>query len=114
MAVTSLVDGKEKFEIQAYEKPKHMDRNTHIPFSGSPKKHPLEKDKIILIADPFTTNTFYYEFRIEDIGFAEELASMTNLEGDAIPMARIWVKKRSVAVRCTPFIVDTIPIKGGE
>lgn len=33
---------------------------------------------------------------------------MTNIEGDAIPMARIWVKRQSVAVRCTPFIVDTI------
>ncbi|MBU0971531.1 MAG: inorganic pyrophosphatase Ppa [Proteobacteria bacterium] len=108
MTITHLLEGKGKFEIQAYARPKNMDRDTHIPFSGAPRKHPLEKNKIILIVDPFTTNTFYYEFNIEDIGFAEELANLTNIDGDAIPMARIWVKKQSVGVRCTPFIVDTI------
>ncbi len=109
MTLTHIVDVKEKFEIQAYAKPnKKIDRHTHIPFSGSPRKHPVEKEKILLIADPFTTNTFYYEFKIADIGFAEELSNMTNIDGDAVPMARIWVKKKSVAVRCTPFIVDAI------
>jgi len=109
MTLTQIVDGKEKFEIQAYAKPNNnIDRHTHIPFSGSPRKHPVENDKILLIADPFTANTFYYEFKIADIGFAEELSNMTNIEGDAIPMARIWVKKQSVGVRCTPFIVDDI------
>ncbi len=109
MTRTHIVDVKEKFEIQAYAKPnKNIDRHTHIPFSGSPRKHPVEKEKILLIADPFTTNTFYYEFKIADIGFAEELSNMTNIDGDAVPMARIWVKKKSVGVRCTPFIVDAI------
>jgi len=114
MPLTHIVDVKEKFEIQTYAKPKNLDRHTHIPFSGSPRKHPIEKEKILLIADPFTTSTFYYEFKIEDIGFAEELSNMTNIDGDAVPMARIWVKKQSVAVRCTPFIVDDISITGCE
>lgn len=108
MTLTHLLEVKEKFKIQTYSKPKHLDRLNHIPFSGSPRKHPTEKGRIILIADPFTANTFYYEFRIEDIAFAEELPSITNIDGDSITMARIWVKKQSVAIRCTPFIVDTI------
>ncbi|MCP3942073.1 MAG: inorganic pyrophosphatase Ppa [Desulfobacteraceae bacterium] len=108
MTLTHIVDVKEKFELQAYAKPQDVDRHTHIPFSGSPRKHPIEQDRILLIADPFTTNTFYYEFKIADIGFAEELSNMTNIDGDAIPMARIWVRKQSVGVRCTPFIVDAI------
>ncbi|MBT3388548.1 MAG: inorganic pyrophosphatase Ppa, partial [Desulfobacula sp.] len=49
-----------------------------------------------------------YEFRGEDITCAEELASITNINGESIPMVRIWVKKQSIAVQCTPFIVDTI------
>ena len=108
MPLTHIVDVKEKFEIQTYAKPKNLDRHTHIPFSGSPRKHPMEKAKILLIADPFTTSTFYYEFKVADIEFAEELPNMTNIDGDAVRIARIWVKKRSVAVRCTPFIVDAI------
>ncbi|SMC97552.1 inorganic pyrophosphatase [Desulfocicer vacuolatum DSM 3385] len=108
MAIANLVELKEKFEIQTYQKPQNVDKHNHIPFSGSPKKHPTNKSKVILIADPFTPNTFYYEFNIQDIAFAEELASITNLEGESMSMARIWVKKQSVGVRCTPFIVDVI------
>mgnify|MGYP001071998009 CR=1 FL=1 len=111
MPLTHIADLEEKFEVQTYSKPKNLDRDTHIPFSGSPRKHPMEKGKLLLIADPFTTSTFYYEFKIEDIGFAEELPNLTNIDGDAVPMARIWVKKQSVGVRSTPFIVDTIALK---
>jgi len=108
MAIVNLVELKEKFEIQTYQRPQSVDKHNHIPFSGSPKKHPHKKEKVILIADPFTSNTFYYEFNIKDVAFAEELASITNIDGESIPMARIWVKKQSVAVRCTPFVVDAI------
>lgn len=108
MATVNLLELKEKFEIQTYQKPRTMDKHTHIPFSGSPKKHPHRRDRVILVADPFTSNTFYYEFNIADIAFAEELSSITNIEGESVSMARIWVKKKSVAIRCTPFVVDDI------
>ena len=99
---------KEKFEIQAYRNIKNLDRSIHTPFSGSPKKHPYDKTRVILVADPFTDNTFYYEFRVKDITCAEELASIINIAGKSIPMVRIWVKNQSIAIQCTPFIVDTI------
>ncbi|MCG8688585.1 MAG: inorganic pyrophosphatase Ppa [Desulfobacterales bacterium] len=104
----SSFDTREKFEIQAYGKAGNIDRNTHIPFSGSPRKHPYDPELFVLVADPFTTNTFYYEFKIADIGCAEELPNMTNIDGEAVPMARIWVTKKSVGIRSTPFIVDEI------
>lgn len=107
MNVTTL-NTIEKFEIQAYRKSGGMDKKTHVPFSGSPRKHPWDPEKIILIVDPFTAGTFYYEFKIKDIGFAEELASMTNMDGESVTMARIWVKKKSVATQSTPFVVDSI------
>ena len=108
MATVNLLELKEKFEIQTYRKPKSVDKHTHIPFSGSPRKHPHDREKVILVADPFTPNTFYYEFKIRDIAFAEELSNLTTLEGESVAMARIWVKKKSVGIRCTPFIVDDI------
>jgi hypothetical protein len=98
----------EKFEIQTYKKTGGMDKKDHVPFSGSPRKHPWDPARIILIVDPFTANTFYYEFKIKDIGFAEELASMTNIDGESVSMARVWVKKRSVAIQCSPFVVDAL------
>ena len=97
-----------KFPIQAYQKPKNVQtlRKTHVSFSGSPKKHPYDTDKVILVADPFSTNTLYYEFSKGDISYLEELSNLVNLDGETITMVRIWVKKMSVAIRCSPFIVE--------
>ena len=108
MSIINFPELKEKFEIQTYRNIKNLDKESHIPFSGSPRKHPYDKRRVILVADPFTDNTYYYEFRVEDIICGEELSSITNIKGESIPMARIWVKKQSVAIQCTPFIVDTI------
>ncbi|WP_022664002.1 hypothetical protein [Desulfospira joergensenii] len=108
MSLNNILGVKEKFEIQTYGKPGDFDVSRHIPFTGSPKKHPHEKDKVILIADPFSANTFFYEFKARDISFAEELPSIANMEGKSVPMARIWLKKQSVGVQCTPFVVDDV------
>jgi len=97
-----------KFQIQAYQKPKNIQilKKTHVSFSGTPKKHPYNKDKIILVVDPFSTNTLYYEFNKDDISYLEELPNLVNMDGETITMVRIWVKKMSVGIRCSPFIVE--------
>jgi hypothetical protein len=97
-----------KFQIEAYKKPRdlHLLRKNHVSFTGSPKKHPYDSDKVILIADPFSSDNLYYEFSKDDISYVEELPSLVNLDGDTIAVVRVWVKKLSVGIRCTPFIVE--------
>ena len=97
-----------KFHIQAYQKPKNLQtlRKTHVSFSGSPKKHPYDTDKVILVSDPFSTNTLYFDFNKDDISYLEELPNLVNLDGETITMVRIWVTKMSVGIRCSPFIVE--------
>ena len=97
-----------KFQIQAYKKPKDLNilTKTHVSFSGSPRKHPYDSDRVILIADPFSTNNLYYEFNKDDVSYVEELPNLVNLDGDTIAIVRIWVKKLSVGIRCSPFIVE--------
>jgi len=97
-----------KFQIQAYKKPKelHVLRKTHVSFSGSPRKHPYNPKKVILIADPFSTNNLYYEFNKDDISYVEELPNLVNTDGSVIAVVRVWVNKLSVAIRCTPFRVE--------
>ena len=73
---------------------------------GAPQRHPYDPDKITLIPDPLSTHTFYYEFAAEDISYVEELASVVNIEGETISMARIWVEKGSMGLRCSPFVVE--------
>ncbi len=101
----------EKFEIQAYKRPKNFKEllKSHVAFTGSPRKHPFDTERVILVTDPYSTNTFYYEFQTVDISYLEEQPNLVNVEGETVLMARIWVKKNSIGVRSTPFIVgDTI------
>lgn len=99
-----------KFEIQAYQRPRNLKelRKTHIPFSGSPLKHPYDPEKVILVADPYGSHTFYYEFKTSDISYVEELPSIVNLNGETVTMVRIWVKKMGVGILCSPFLVEDV------
>ena len=96
-----------QFAIEAYKRPKHFNEliKTHVPFTGSPQRHPFDSEKVILFIDPYSTHTAYYEFNACDISYLEELPSIVNLDGKAILMVRLWVKKLSLGLRCTPFIV---------
>ncbi|MFH2059777.1 MAG: inorganic pyrophosphatase Ppa [Pseudomonadota bacterium] len=108
MFIVNFLELKEKFEIQKYVKPGILDQKNHISFSGSPRKHPNEPTRVILIVDPFSEHTFFYEFNIEDIAFVQELPSISNLMGESVSMVRVWVRKKSIAIQCTPFVVDKL------
>lgn len=112
MPITVMLQEAEAFEIESYKKPKDLKRfkETNVAFSGSPFKHPYDADKVVLVADPYSTNTFYYEFKTEDISYIEELPGIVNLEGETVIMARLWVQKKSVAVRCSPFVVEDLRV----
>jgi hypothetical protein len=107
MTTRHFLQKAKKFEIQAYQKPKHLSnlRKTHVAFSGSPYKHPTDPEKIILILDPYSTHTIYYEFKAKDIAFVEELSNIVTMDEKTMTMVRIWVKKMSVGVQCSPFLV---------
>jgi hypothetical protein len=96
-----------RFEIEAYKRPKSWKelRKTHVSFSGSPLKHPYNAKKIILVVDPYSSNTSYYEFRNQDVTFVEELPSIVDMDGKTVTMVRIWVKKMSVGMSCSLFLV---------
>jgi len=108
MASMNFPQEMKKFEIEAYKKPENLKelRKTHVPFSGAPHKHPYDPKKIILVPDPYSSIPFYYEFRSSDISFAEELPSIVNPDGETVKMARIWIKKMSVGLLCSPFLVE--------
>jgi inorganic pyrophosphatase len=97
-----------KFEIQAYRRPKDRKalRRTHVAFSGSPQRHPYDRNKIVLIADPYSSHNVFYEFYKDDITYVEELPSIVSLEGETITMVRAWIKKMSIGIRCSPFIIE--------
>jgi inorganic pyrophosphatase len=110
MAESSLPSSFERFEIQAFHRPTDIEalKKNHVPFSGSPQRHPYDTEKVILITDPFSSNTVYYEFKTEDITCLEELPNIVDINGKTITMVRVWVKKLSIGIRSAPFIVEDI------
>jgi len=110
MSIKNGPQATKKFEIKAYERPRNLKelKKTHVTFSGSPLKHPYDPKKVILIPDPYSGNPFFYEFRRSDISFLEQLPSIVDLDGKTIKMVKFWVKKMSVGMLCSPFIVEEI------
>jgi len=110
MAIKNILQQTKKFEIEAYKRPTDLKelKKTHVPFSGSPHRHLYDPKKVILVPDPYSSTPIYYEFRSNDISFLEELPSIADLEGETVRMVRVWVKKMSVGMLCSPFIVDEI------
>ena len=108
MATKNFPQEVRRFEIETYERPKNLKglRKTHVPFTGSPLKHPHDPKQVILIPDPYSSTPFYYEFKSNDINFVEKLPSIVNIEGETITMVRFWVTKMSLGIVCTPFLVE--------
>ena len=109
MAIFNFLKKIDKLEIKAYEKPNNIEdlKKNHISFSGAPFKHPYDSKKVVLVSDPISLNTSFYEFLSQDISFAEELPNIVGIEGEIYPMARIWVRTNSIGIKSTPFIVGT-------
>jgi len=103
-----------RFEIETYKRPKNLKelRKTHVPFSGSPLKHPYDPKKIILVPDPYSSNPFYYEFKRRDIAYGEKLPNIVNLDGETVNLVRLWIKKGSASMLCTPFFVEETKTAG--
>jgi inorganic pyrophosphatase len=107
MAMSHFPKTAEKFEIQAYKRPKSFKdlMKTHVAFTGSPRKHPFDPKRVVLVSDPYSRNAYYYEFHTADISYVEELPNLVNVDGETVLMVRVWIKKKSIGVRSTPFIV---------
>jgi len=110
MSIRKYLSSAPLNEIAKYSKVANYSKE-NVSFSGSPRKHPYDPEKIILIIDPFSTHTVFYEFRIKDIVHVEEHAQIVADTGESLQMVRIWVKKGSFGVRYEPFVVeDTVTI----
>lgn len=91
--------------------PYQKDTGKAIPFKGSPRKHPYNDERILLINDPFSTHTtIFYEFKLRDIVKVDEMPSIATEDGENFPMARVWVRQGAFGLRYEPFEV-TDPLR---
>lgn len=77
-----------------------------VPFSGHPRKHPLEKQKLLLINDPMGENPSVIEFDFNDILYIEDLHALITESGESLRLVKLWIRKGARGVILEPFEVD--------
>lgn len=105
MSIRKYIATKPLNEIIKYEGNPRYKQNA-LTFLGSVRKHPYDDAKMLLITKPFSAETEFYEFRIEDIVYFEEQPSIVTELGENLFMAKIWVRKGSIGIQYHPFEVS--------
>ncbi len=77
-----------------------------IPYIGQPKKHKTDQDKIFLRLNPLSSNGAILEFQTNDIVFAENVKTVSQKDGTAFQIIKIWIRKGSIGIKLEPFAVQ--------
>ena len=77
-----------------------------VPFTGYPRVHPSEKNKLILVNDPLGPEPAVLEFKLEDVIFVEEVPSAVTEAGEGVPLVKLWVQRGAVGMILEPFEVN--------
>jgi hypothetical protein len=103
MAISSYLESLPLNEIARYSKgpPKGG-----VPFTGYPRQHPAEKNKLILVYDPLGANPAVIEFMLDDVLYVEEVHSAVTEAGEGVPLVKLWIRRGAHGVILEPFEVD--------
>jgi len=77
-----------------------------VAFTGYPRQHPFEGEKLIFVNDPLGDAPTIIEFKLADILHVEELPSAVTETGEGIRLVRIWVRRGAYGIIHEPFEVD--------
>lgn len=105
MSVKKYLSTQPLYEITKYKmNPESME--DAVCFTGTIRKHPYDSEKLLLITEPFTSETKFFEFLIPDIVYYEEKPNITTDSGESLFMVKIWVKNDSYGMQYHPFVVS--------
>lgn len=104
MSIRNILEAEAFYELQAYRSGVPSDA---VAFVGSPRKHPYDEEKCVLVSAPFDTNPSILEFRIADIVHVDDLPSPVTADGESLPVVKLWIKRGSFGIRYEPFEVDS-------
>ncbi len=89
-------------EIIKYEASKDYEKKC-IPFSGNPRKHPYDKNRMILIMESHDDKTIFHDFKLSDIAHITELPSISKGEGGSLRQIQLWIKKNGWIIRSEAY-----------
>ena len=105
MSVKKYLETSDFSPLEKYKKRK-SDLKDCIPFTGSPRMHPYDNEKIVLIYHPFREDPLFFEFNLSDIKYVEDLPNIGTADGQNLKINRLWVQKGCLAVKYEAFEVN--------
>ncbi len=110
MGINTYLEAAPLYELTLY---KGNVPQSAIPFVGSPRKHPYEKDKLILVQPKEKTAPLVLEFKYSDLINVENHASHVSDNGETIYLVRIWIRRGAQGTVHMPFEVGdkNFPLK---
>ena len=104
--MVKLLEEGNFFEIQKRSgRSKTLEKDS-TPFFLSLRPHYNPK-MLLLLSSPLESRSDVFEFRSEDILYAEELSSLTKPNGVTVERVRLWVRNGSPAMRMEPLRVGS-------
>ena len=80
-------------------------KKTCKSFLGSPRKHPSDPQRIILVTQVLEKQRVFLEFKKSDICHVDEAQTVTTEEGESINLVTLWLAKESIGIELRPFKV---------
>ena len=104
MTLLKLLEEGHFYEIQ--RSPGHRDdlEDQAVSYAGSLRPH-YNPNMVLLRTNPLDPGSEIYEFRLEDVLFAEELTSLSKPDGVTVEQTRIWIRRGSPAMCMKPMRV---------
>lgn len=101
--IVKVISGNK--ELQKYREPNRL-MDEAVPYIGQPKQKEGEPDKIFIRLNPLSSNGAILEFKTEDVIFAENVKTVSQKEGGAFQIAKVWIRKGSIGIKLEPFSVQ--------
>ncbi len=78
-------------------------KNECIPFSGNPRKHPYDKNRMILIIESHDNKTVFHDFKLTDIAHITELPSISKDQGASLRQIQLWIRKECWIIKSEAY-----------
>jgi len=91
-------------ELEKYSDPNRLMKEA-IPYIGQPKQQDSNPDKIYIRLNPLSSNGAFLEFKTQDVVFAENVKTVSQSDGTAFNIVKIWIRKGSIGIKMEPFSV---------
>lgn len=104
MSATAFIEAVPLGELASYKSDPPLDA---VSFEGSPRKHPYDPGKVLLLVFSGPGDPRILEFRLDDVVCVDQLASRVDSQGHSLAVSKLWLRRGSFGVRLEPFEVDT-------